>query len=147
MKFPKLENACSKYGAAMGRRDTLPDDVSARVKLCLRRLPMVDGCYDRGGAYWGGYVPGHGAMWIAWGDGVRVFVRAFDRNHAAKLVHDLVPGAIMHGVPRWQVREVADGLYAWRIQSSKSGVWSGWHGGYVLKMDAEKAAKRTLGIN
>ena len=145
MKIPKLENAATIYGAVMGRRNTLPDDMGARVKLCLRRLPMV-GDYDSGGAYWGGWSAAHGGMWIAWGEGVRVFVRAHNRPDAAQSVLAMVPGAIMRGVPRWQVVQVLTG-YAWRIQSSKSGVWSGWHGGYVLEIDAEKAAKRALGIN
>lgn len=37
----------------MGRRDRcemLPDEVG---KVFLQRVPFVDGCYDRGGAYWG----------------------------------------------------------------------------------------------
>lgn len=40
-------------GSQMGRRNVLPDDRKASVKLRLVRLPFVDGCYDKWGAYWG----------------------------------------------------------------------------------------------
>ncbi len=90
--------ACSAWGASMGRRDTLPDNPSQAVKLRLRRLPMVDGCYDAGGAYWGKWSPTSGGMWAAWADGVRVFVRALSRREAAEKVRRVVPGARFHGV-------------------------------------------------
>lgn len=41
----------TKYGAPMGRPNVgcEPDD----IKVYTRRVPMIDGAYDRGGAYWG----------------------------------------------------------------------------------------------
>jgi len=93
-----LENATGRYGAAMGRRDWLPDDPAAPVKLNLRKLPMV-GDYDTGGAYWGGYGPA--LMYLAYGTDneglVRVFVRAHDRLEAAAKVRKAIPGAVIRG--------------------------------------------------
>ena len=43
--------ACNQYGANMGRRN-LTEGIPER--LHLQRVRMVDGCYDTGGAYWGG---------------------------------------------------------------------------------------------
>jgi len=98
VNIPKLSDVSSRYGAPFGRRDTLPEDPAAPVRLCLRRLPMVDGCYDRGWAYWGAWSAARGGMWISWADGVRVFVRAKDRTQAAALVREKVPGAIIRKV-------------------------------------------------
>lgn len=71
-------------GSAMGRRDTLP--ASTHPKLKLRRLPFVDQCYDRWGAYWGG--PAN--VWCAWDDeGTRLFRRADSRAEAkAKIISE-----------------------------------------------------------
>ena len=95
-----LENACSKYGASMGRRNRLPGDVTARIRLHLARLPLVDGDYDRGGAYWGGGPTPSGGMWAAWGEDssvqVRVFVRGVDRNDARHNVLEVIPGAVFY---------------------------------------------------
>lgn len=73
----------SRYGAPMGRRSDLPSDEP--VKLHLRYVPFVDGCYDQGGAYWG--MPAN--LYVAWGnlDGdigepVEFYVRASSREDA-----------------------------------------------------------------
>lgn len=52
MPMPPLEELSCARGAPMGRsnRDELEDDVG---RVFLQRVPFVDGCYDRGGAYWG----------------------------------------------------------------------------------------------
>jgi hypothetical protein len=81
----KLSNGASKYGAQMGRRDAMPDDYAGE-KLRLQRVPFIDGCYDRWGAYWGS--PAN--FWCAWGESeseqVQLFVRANTREQAkAKL--------------------------------------------------------------
>jgi len=80
----------SSRGAPMGRCcNFLPDFVG--VKVHLQQVPMVDGDYDKGGAYWGGGSP----LFCAWGDNEKLgeqvftFVRASTRE-AAKL---LIPGA------------------------------------------------------
>lgn len=80
-----LSKGCSKYGADMGRkaeglapchpydaewRDIVdrPDNVNVRAgfggKLRLMRMPLVDGAYDQGGAYWGS--PDN--MWLCVGE-------------------------------------------------------------------------------
>lgn len=68
-------------GSQMGRRDAMPDDYAGQ-KLRLQRVPFVDGCYDRWGAYWGG--PAN--LWCAWGESeseqVELFVRADTREQA-----------------------------------------------------------------
>jgi hypothetical protein len=76
-------------GSQFGRRDELPDDSTAPVKLRLTRLPFVDSDYDRWGAYWGS--PAN--LWCAWTDGVRLFVRADDRDTAKMLVAKKLPNA------------------------------------------------------
>lgn len=52
MPMPPLEQLNCSRGAPMGRRnrDDLEEDVG---RVFLQRVPFIDGCYDRGGAYWG----------------------------------------------------------------------------------------------
>ncbi len=65
-------------GSQMGRRDVKP--ASVHPKLRLRRLPFVDGAYDRWGAYWGS--PNN--VWMAWDDeGTQLFRRG-DTREAVK---------------------------------------------------------------
>jgi hypothetical protein len=92
MNTLKLSNVSSKYGAPMGRADRLPDDPLAPIDLQLARLPMVDGDYDEGGAYWGGPCDA-GVMWCAWREGVQVFCRAVDATRAQAKVRAVLPGA------------------------------------------------------
>lgn len=40
-------------GSMMGRPNALPDDPRGMIKLRMVRLPFIDSCHDRGGAYWG----------------------------------------------------------------------------------------------
>lgn len=48
-------NVSCKYGAPMGRRSSGSVNEDYSGKLYLQRIPLVyDGCYDKGGAYWGG---------------------------------------------------------------------------------------------
>lgn len=42
---------CSQYGASMGRGSDLPD--GAEGTLQIRKVPLDQGGYDPGGAYWG----------------------------------------------------------------------------------------------
>jgi hypothetical protein len=80
----KLAKAYSQYGADMGRRNVLPDDRKAAIKLHLERLKWVDGDYDQGGAYWGG--GSNDFIYCAYTDGVQYFVRASNRIAAKELV-------------------------------------------------------------
>ena len=52
MPTKQFDDVSCKYGAPMGRREYCDDD-AARVHVF--RVRMVDGDYDDGGAYWGGY--------------------------------------------------------------------------------------------
>lgn len=93
-------------GAQMGRRAYRPSEPNLVVKLRLVRLPFVDGCYDRRGAYWG--CPQN--VWCATnrvdaqcgyradgadgaGQLVEVFVRADDRVEAKANVRLVLTGA------------------------------------------------------
>ena len=95
MKTLTLPNGSSKYGAQMGRRNQIPDDYAGE-KLRLTRLPFVDGCYDRWGAYWGS--PAN--IWCAWGESeteqVRVFIRSDSRDNAKVLIRQSLPVASFH---------------------------------------------------
>ena len=146
----RLSNASSVYGSSMGRRDMLPADTSAGIKLSLRKLYVNAGGYDAGGAYWGAWSPAHGGMWVAYGhdangDAVQVFVRAHNRPDAAEIVRAGISGAMFRGIPRYQAQiwSTDPASYAWRVQFS-DGTWTGWHGGYTLRIDAEDAARSTL---
>jgi hypothetical protein len=52
----KIITKCNtKYGAPMGRANVGTEPKGVRIYNCA--VPMPDGCYDKGGAYWG-----HGAQ-------------------------------------------------------------------------------------
>lgn len=70
----------AKHGAPMGR-DSDPIEAFQGARVQLRPVPMVDGDYDPGGAYWGGSTPG---VWCAWGkdaqgEPITAYVRAGSR--------------------------------------------------------------------
>ena len=52
LSFPK---ATSKYGAQMGRAQLYTDE---RVDMVVGQVPIDEGGYDPGGAYWGKRPPG-----------------------------------------------------------------------------------------
>jgi hypothetical protein len=86
-------NACSKYGAAMGRANQTTGNPE---RLHLQRVHFVDGDYDSGGAYWGSGTP----LWCAFSPDntanekpIRVFVRAAYRDAAKQAVLELLPGS------------------------------------------------------
>lgn len=91
----KLSNVSSRYGAPMGRSNTLPADKSLSCKLHLVRLQWVDGDYDEGGAYWGRNGCNH--VYRAYGDvgevAAEVFVRAITHAAAKALVREELPNA------------------------------------------------------
>jgi len=89
-----LRSGCSKYGADMGRRDTVPETPAAPVRLSLVKMRLDCGGYDSGGAYWG-WSPG---TWIyrAVGDGAELFARASSREGAKSTVRRRVPGATFY---------------------------------------------------
>ena len=82
MRAPFESDVSSKYGAPMGRRSDAPSSLTG--KCHLRRVRLYDGgCYDKGGAYWGGGSP----LFCAWGynvdgDMVVCYTRAATREAA-----------------------------------------------------------------
>lgn len=77
----------------MGRRDTMRPG-NETEPLRLQRVPFIDGCYDRGGAYWGG--PAN--LWCSWGadcegEQVHCFVRANSRAEAKAAIVTKFPDA------------------------------------------------------
>ena len=69
----------------MGRREEFhPGNLAdVSIRLHLQRVPLHDGCYDKGGAYWGG--PAN--LWCAWGEDadenrVEIYTRADSRQKA-----------------------------------------------------------------
>ena len=91
----KADNACSMYGANMGRRDWSVDRKTP-CKFYLQRVRFVDRVYDLGGAYWGAPAD----LWCAWDpdpvgcdDQARMFVRAISREAAKAYVLEHYPNA------------------------------------------------------
>jgi hypothetical protein len=82
----------------MGRRENRTESQAA-VKFRLQRVPMVDCCYDQGGAYWGGpdYQAGMYPLYCAWGNGEQeqqiMYCRSIDRTAARKSVLEQFPNA------------------------------------------------------
>lgn len=97
MSALSLSNACSRYGASMGRDSTSDRDLRQLapepVKLSLRRVPLDAGGYDSGGAYWGAGEPLYRASDEAGLGEVTLFLRARDRAHAKTLVLAKLPNA------------------------------------------------------
>ena len=91
MSRKQFKNVICKYGAPMGRTESLTDlflnNPSGKVR-CFK-VRFVDGDYDDGGAYWGRGV-NNIALYCATkqkgtvtnGDGLLMFTRAFNRMDA-----------------------------------------------------------------
>jgi hypothetical protein len=70
-------NVSSKYGAPMGRHTEVING-----KAHLQKVPFYDGCYDKGGAYWGGPAD----LWCAWNETGTRYVRAPNRDAAKQAI-------------------------------------------------------------
>jgi hypothetical protein len=86
------EQACSRYGADMGRRSQREGQPE---RLHLQRVRFIDYCYDAGGAYWGG--PAN--LWCAFSqldtmnaEPIRVYCRADDRQSAKQAIREQLSG-------------------------------------------------------
>lgn len=87
VSLPYATKVAGQHGAPMGRRNCLPQNLQGR--LHLRRVPMCDGDYDPGGAYWGG---GRGTLplWCAWdAHGEAYYLRAASREAAKQTILEL----------------------------------------------------------
>jgi hypothetical protein len=90
----KYSNACSRYGASMGRPSTSDRELShidgIDVKLKLQRVPLDSGGYDPGGAYWGHGSPlwrSEGSVELATGShDITLYLRVSDRDHAKSMI-------------------------------------------------------------
>ena len=75
-----------------GRFEMVPYYDDLPFKLHLQKVDLIDGVYDRGGAYWGSPSDLYVAYCHAWISGIdrefelRYFVRAGSREDAKKLV-------------------------------------------------------------
>ena len=90
----KADNVSSVRGAPMGRCDWgLAEHREHHMVMYLQRVRFIDGAYDLGGAYWGGY-PSE-PLFCAWAEDIeaRVFVRAKDRRAAKLKVYEHFPNA------------------------------------------------------
>ena len=103
MKMPALPEVGSSRGAPMGRFSEHAEDTQYPGKFNVASLPMVDGAYDKGGAYWGVGSHQHGFMYRAFCleyDEINErdflvdwFFRARDREHAKQQVLARYPNA------------------------------------------------------
>lgn len=103
MKVPALAEVGSSRGAQMGRPSEHSDDAQYPGKFSLTLLPLVDYCYDKGGAYWGMSSREHGSMYRAYCleyDEINErdflvdwFFRARSRDHAKQTVMERYPQA------------------------------------------------------
>ena len=91
IEIPKVNGS---RGAPMGRQS---DIYTKPVRLYLQKMDMVDGGYDRGGAYWGMAFDGN-EMYVAADSQqyVMVFVRAKSRADAKADVKEYVPKAMFY---------------------------------------------------
>jgi len=85
----QFQDVSCKYGAPMGRTEVLNDlYLNLPVKARCFKVKFVDGDYDDGGTYWGGYPspPLYCATkqkgTVTDGDGLLMFTRAFNRMDA-----------------------------------------------------------------
>ena len=89
MRYPKLPEVGSMYGAPMGRQDST-EEPDEPIRFHLYRMHMVDYAYDTGGAYWGAGDHKMGWMYHAYGEGPKfvneMFVRARTRDEAKQKV-------------------------------------------------------------
>lgn len=96
----KLSKVGSTYGAPLGRRESRTE-TTYPVRMKLQKVPLNQGGYDPGGAYWGARRwPDVPFLWRAWGDGAEeqqeIFVRAWDREKAKKEVLTAFPNATFY---------------------------------------------------
>lgn len=86
----KLSNVSCKFGAPMGRCNSIPDDIIPSNKLYLEKM-RLNGDYDKGGAYWG-YTP-NSYIYRATGStltyGIEIFTRASSRQEAKENLRKL----------------------------------------------------------
>ena len=86
----KLPKVPCKYGAPMGRSDSIIDP-DAPVKFSLQHVPLNSGGYDAGGAYWGHDERLYWACGYVESDLFEIFTRAQNRNDAKSKIRQYYP--------------------------------------------------------
>ena len=79
-----LSHVGGARGAPMGR-PTIQEDPAAKCRLF--KVRFIDGCYDIGGAYWGGPAD----LYCATGAGFQTFTRAKNRAAARSQILERFP--------------------------------------------------------
>ena len=87
-----------RYGAPMGAVDHVCEDWSGDSPLHVQRVRLVDGDYGPDGTYWGASKKvGH--VYCAFNTNamrVRIYVRAFTRGGALRVLREKYPGLTFH---------------------------------------------------
>jgi hypothetical protein len=111
MKAPFEVNVSSTYGAPYGRHSDDAEEFTGQT-VQLRKVPVVDGDYDPGGAYWGSPTD----LYCAWNDELTFYCRAGSREDAmAKL-----PGAVFE-VPKVTATGAPDAFFYAYVEAA---LWS-----------------------
>jgi hypothetical protein len=85
------KDVSSRFGAPMGRMDTAhPGDCPEVITVV--RVPLVDGCYDEGGAYWGAAEPLYEYEYEYDGEVCNGFLRAARWDAVVKELRGEIPG-------------------------------------------------------
>ncbi len=77
----KLSKVDCRYGASMGRRNSIPNNYNPSHKLHLNKLKW-HGDYDEGGAYWGRTHNTYIYRAFRYSQDIEIFVRASSRTEA-----------------------------------------------------------------
>lgn len=93
MAAPKLRDVGSMYGAPMGRNEHTDAPKEAVLKFYLARVPLDNGGYDSGGAYWGIGTPLYRAYADTEDSYIEFYMRAYDRERAKEKVLAQYPNA------------------------------------------------------
>ena len=81
MSKPFERKAFDQYGASMGRNSCQPSELTGKIHLAC--VPLYDGGYDKGGAYWGIGQP----LFCAWDDeGNAYYFRDSSRENARRWI-------------------------------------------------------------
>jgi hypothetical protein len=113
-------NGGSKYGAWMGRKSDLPHDSTG--PLTIRKVPLDEGGYDSGGAYWGD----PDDLYVATDeDGYTAYVRA-KSIAAARAQFPRASWTTCADVSQWDIADMVRGyvtcaLWSTNDESTESG--------------------------
>lgn len=142
-----LEDVGSPYGAPLGRREYLPEDWGANVKLRMNHVRLDSGGYDPGNAYWGLPNDLYHAEGIWNGERVRLFVRARDRESAKREVRVRLPFAWFYSCPadiQWEKDRSWDQGYEDAMASLGVNIWTPYPAQYREGYDEGVKDRQTV---